>query len=81
MLQTGEVVRTLRRSGSDLGGSNSLQWVEGLIADADNSKQVSLSGVVRSGMIIVCGWLASDLILGGIIDPSVLQRGGALCSL
>ncbi|KAK8386936.1 hypothetical protein O3P69_017970 [Scylla paramamosain] len=40
VLQTGEVVRTLRRSGSDLGGSNSLQWVEGLIADADNSKQL-----------------------------------------
>ncbi|MPC20954.1 F-actin-uncapping protein LRRC16A [Portunus trituberculatus] len=42
VLQTGEVVRTLRRSGSDLGGSNSLQWVEGLIADADNSKQVGV---------------------------------------
>lgn len=43
VLQTGEVVRTLRRSGSDIGGSNSLQWVEGLITDADSSKQVSLA--------------------------------------
>ncbi|XP_050700558.1 F-actin-uncapping protein LRRC16A-like isoform X6 [Eriocheir sinensis] len=40
VLQTGEVVRTLRRSGSDMGGSNSLQWVEGLITDADSSKQL-----------------------------------------
>ncbi|KAK8748194.1 hypothetical protein OTU49_016365, partial [Cherax quadricarinatus] len=40
VLQTGEVVRTLRRSGSDFGGSNSLQWAEGLITDADSSKQL-----------------------------------------
>ncbi|XP_066939545.1 F-actin-uncapping protein LRRC16A isoform X35 [Macrobrachium rosenbergii] len=40
VLQTGEVVRTLRRSGMEYGGSNSLQWAEGLISDADNSKQL-----------------------------------------
>ncbi|KAK3878897.1 hypothetical protein Pcinc_016492 [Petrolisthes cinctipes] len=40
VLQTGEVVRTLRRSGSDLPASNSLQWAEGLISDADSSKQL-----------------------------------------
>ncbi|XP_071542693.1 F-actin-uncapping protein LRRC16A isoform X6 [Panulirus ornatus] len=40
VLQTGEVVRTIRRSGSDLGGSNSIQWAEGLITDADSSKQL-----------------------------------------
>ncbi|XP_068242566.1 F-actin-uncapping protein LRRC16A-like isoform X16 [Palaemon carinicauda] len=40
VLQTGEVVRTLRRSGMEYGGSNSLQWAEGLITDADNSKQL-----------------------------------------
>ncbi|XP_045600758.2 LOW QUALITY PROTEIN: F-actin-uncapping protein LRRC16A [Procambarus clarkii] len=40
VLQTGEVVRTLKRSGSDFGGSNSLQWAEGLITDADSSKQL-----------------------------------------
>ncbi|XP_069974309.1 F-actin-uncapping protein LRRC16A-like isoform X22 [Penaeus vannamei] len=40
VLQTGEAVRTLRRSGSDLVGANSLQWAEGLITDADSSKQL-----------------------------------------
>nr|XP_053632379.1 F-actin-uncapping protein LRRC16A-like [Cherax quadricarinatus] len=50
VLQTGEVVRTLRRSGSDFGGSNSLQWAEGLITDADSSKQVSLKSFFLSGL-------------------------------
>ena len=62
MLQTGEVVRTLRRSGSDLGGSNSLQWVEGLIADADNSKQVKLDAFISEMLFLVLLILSSYVI-------------------
>lgn len=42
VLQTGEVVRTLRRSssGDSDPNCNSLHWAEGLIMDAENSKQL-----------------------------------------
>ncbi|XP_076044422.1 F-actin-uncapping protein LRRC16A-like isoform X13 [Oratosquilla oratoria] len=39
VLQTGEVLRALKRQGGE-GATNNLQYVDGLIGDADNSKQL-----------------------------------------
>lgn len=68
MLQTGEAVRTLRRSGSDLVGANSLQWAEGLITDADSSKQVRQGTAACYGLslrmvYLVCIYVCMDMFV------------------
>ncbi|KAK3878025.1 hypothetical protein Pcinc_017305 [Petrolisthes cinctipes] len=84
VLQTGEVVRTLRRSGSDLPASNSLQWAEGLISDADSSKQFGWSStpfynintedfpspIHVSVHILTCNFHLSHHLLSFLISPT-----------